>query len=516
MNRTIGWRLLLTFAVVAVSMFFALPLDKKINLGLDLQGGMHLVFEVDADKAVASSLDGEADGLRKFLESKGVVLTSVARENETVTISLANAAQSVEVEKAVSDTYGNFEIIGRSADKSRLTVAYTATWRKSVFNNAIEQALETLRNRVDQFGVAEPTIQREGDNRILIQLPGVQDRERAINLIGKTARLEFRMVNEQFSPIEAEQKGVPSDSDLLYERKVDPITKKPTDKIPFLIYKKVEMTGALLSNAQVRVSDLSMPYVSIDFNREGARVFGDLTTASVGKRMAIVLDGNVYSAPVIREAITGGTAMIEGSFSYEEAKDLAIVLRAGALPAPLIKLEERSVGPSLGADSIRQGVLSALVGGALVVVFMLVYYRIGGLIADVALVFNIIILMGAMAYFGSTLTLPGIAGIILTIGIAVDANVLVFERIREELNMGKTVRAAVEIGFSRAFLTILDTHVTTIVGAIVLFQFGTGPIKGFAITLSIGLIASMFTAVFVSRTLFMIYLGSRRLANLNI
>ena len=516
MNKTIGWRLGLTGAIVALSLFFCLPLNKKINLGLDLQGGMHLVYEVDADKAVLSSLDAEVEGLKKYLESKGIVAISVSRGGEQITISLANAAQSEDALKQMKDTYGNMDVSGVSADKTKITAAYTNTWRKSIFDNAIDQALETLRNRVDQFGVAEPTIQREGGNRILVQLPGVQDRERAINLIGKTARLEFRMVNEQFSPIDAMTKGVPSDSELLYERKVDPITKKPIDKIPYLIHKKVEMTGALLANAQVRVSDMNMPYVSIDFNREGARTFGQLTTASVGKRMAIVLDGNVYSAPVIREAITGGTAMIEGNFTYDEAKDLSIVLRAGALPAPLIKLEERSVGPSLGADSIRQGVLSALVGGALVVLFMLVYYRVGGLIADVALVFNVIILMGAMAYFGSTLTLPGIAGIILTIGIAVDANVLVFERIREELKLGKTVRAAVEMGFSRAFLTILDTHVTTIVGAVVLFQFGTGPVKGFAITLIIGLVASIFTAVFVSHTFFMMYLGSRRVAGLNI
>ncbi|MBI4666183.1 MAG: protein translocase subunit SecD [Nitrospinae bacterium] len=515
MNKTILWRFGLIAVVAAICLWSALPLDKKINLGLDLQGGMHLVYEVDADKAVVSSLDSEMDSLRRHMESKGVVVSSIGRDGENVRVSLPGSAQSADAEKNIGD-FGAFEVTGKEDGGSTISIAYTADYRKTVADNAIDQALETLRNRVDQFGVAEPTIQREGDNRILIQLPGVQDRDRAMNLIGKTARLEFRMVNDQFAPQEALERGVPSDSELLYERKLDPITKRVLEKIPYLVKKKADMTGVLVSNARVQVNEMNMPYVSVDFNRDGARIFGDLTTASVGKRMAIVLDGNVHSAPVIREPITGGTAMIEGNFSYEEAKDLAIVLRAGALPAPLIKLEERSVGPSLGADSIRHGVMSAMIGGALVVLFMLVYYKFGGLIANVALVFNIIILLGAMAYFGATLTLPGIAGVILTIGIAVDANVLVFERIREELSLGKTVRTAVELGFSRAFLTILDTHVTTIVAAVVLFQFGTGPIKGFAITLCIGIVASIFTAVFVSRTFFLWYLASRRVAKLSI
>lgn len=516
MTKIVAWRSAIIVAVVGFSLYFALPLDKKINLGLDLQGGMHLVFEVDVDKALLSSLDGEVDAIRKQLEKASVAVTSVRRDATNIIVDLANPAQADLAEKTIKGDYNMMEVASWTPDKKGMRLAYTTDYKKTIHDNAIGQALETLRNRIDQFGVSEPTIQSEGGNRILIQLPGVKDRDRAINLIGKTARLDFRMLNEDVAPSEAIERGAPVDSEILYERKSDPITKKVTEKTPFLVKKKTEMTGQYVANAHVRVSDMNMPYVSVDFNREGSKLFGDLTTANVGKRMAIVLDDNIHSAPVIREAITGGTAMVEGNFSYEEANDLAIVLRAGSLPAPLIKLEERSVGPSLGQDSINKGVMSALIGGAVVVLFMLVYYGLGGFIADVALVINVIMILGALAYFGATLTLPGIAGIILIMGMAVDANVLIFERIREELRLGKTVRTSVEVGFSKAFLTILDTHITTLISAIALFQFGTGPIKGFAITLSIGIIASVFTAVFVSRTIFIWYLGSRRITKLSI
>ncbi len=515
MSKEIFWRISLVVAVIGTCVFMAMPLDKKINLGLDLQGGMHLVYEVDADKAVISSLDNITDDLKKFLKTKDISVSDINREDEKVVIFLKSPSQRDDVKKLIEDDYFILEPVGGGSD-TEMIYAYSSSHRKQVFENAIHQALETLRNRIDQFGVAEPSIQREGDNRILIQLPGVEDRERAINLIGKTARLEFRMVDENFSPREAQERGVPTGSEILYGREIDPITKKTIAKIPYLIKKKVELTGGMLSNAEVRVSQMSMPYVSIDFNKEGGKIFGRLTSANVGKRMAIVLDGTVYSAPNIRERITGGSAMIEGSFYYDEANDLAIVLRAGSLPAPLIKLEERSVGPSLGHDSIERGINSIIVGGALVLIFMLVYYRFGGIIADTALIFNIVILAGALAYFGATLTLPGIAGIILTIGMAVDANVLVFERIREELRAGKTVRAAVESGFGKAFLTIIDANVTTLIAALVLFQFGTGPVKGFAVTLTIGILASLFTAIFVSRTFFNWYLGRRRVTRISI
>ena len=515
MNKTTTWRLVLIVFVIGVCAFIATQLDKKINLGLDLQGGMHLVYEVDADKAVLSSLDSVANDLEKFLATKNVKLKSAVRKDETLLLSFADASQASAGREAIDTDYPILEPAPGGGGET-LAYTFTSTHRKTVYNNAIDQALETLRNRIDQFGVAEPTIQKEGENRILIQLPGIKDRKRAIGIIGKTARLEFRMLNEKLSAREAMTNGVPANSEILYERVLDTVTKRQKDKVPYLVLKKVELTGDLLSNAVVQIDQYNRPYVSISFNREGATIFGRITGENVGKRMAIVLDGNVYSAPVIREKISGGSAMISGSFTYEEARDLALVLRAGSLPAPLIKLEERSVGPSLGQDSIDRGIRSIIVGGLVVFVFMLIYYKFGGVISDIALLFNIIILAGALAYFGATLTLPGIAGIILTIGMAVDANVLVFERIREELRVGKTVRSAVEAGFAKAFLTIIDANVTTLIAALVLFQFGTGPVKGFAVTLSLGILASLFTAIFVSRTFFNWYLGSRRVTEIKI
>ena len=516
MSKDILWRLGLTAAVIAGALWSALPLDKKINLGLDLQGGMHLIYEVDTQKAVLSSLDALGEDLKKFLESKGVITISARRDGEQVVAQFKNAADAEKARGIIEDDYTILSLAGDEAAEGRLTYEYDAAYRAEVARNAIGQALETLRNRVDQFGVAEPTIASEGENRILIQLPGVQDRQRAIDLIGRTARLEFRMLNEEMTAEMALERGVPSGSEVLYQKITDPVTKQVTGKQPYLIRTKVELTGGMLANARVSMSNLNQPYVSIDFNKEGGRIFARLTEENVGRRMAIVMDNNVYSAPKIRERIPGGSAMIEGSFTFEEANDLAIVLRAGSLPAPLIKLEERSVGPSLGRDSIESGVRAALLGGVAVALFMLVYYRLGGVIANLALTLNIVIIAGAMGYFGATLTLPGIAGIILTLGMAVDANVLIYERIREELRNGKTVRAAVEAGFGRAFLTIVDSNVTTLIAALVLFQFGTGPVKGFAVTLSVGLISSMFTAVFVSRTLFDWYLGKRRLTELKI
>lgn len=516
MNKQTLWRLAVILGVLLACVISAVPLGEKIHLGLDLQGGMHLIYEVDADKAVISSLDNMTEDLTKFLKGQSINVKVITREGENIIARISNKKQTLEALDAIDDDYTIIELVDKNLSEGTLTYAYTPDYRIRIYNNAISQALETLRNRIDQFGVSEPTIQKEGNNRILIQLPGIQDRKRAIDLIGKTARLEFRMINENIDPETALQNGVPPGAQILYEKQLDPLTKKVIGKIPYLVKKKVELTGDMLSNADVRISQMNQPYVSIDFNKEGASIFTRLTAENVGKRMAIVLDDSVYSAPVIRERIAGGSAMIEGSFTHEEARDLAIILRAGSLPAPLIKLEERSVGPSLGQDSIDRGIKSIIIGGIVVLIFILFYYRVGGVIADIALIFNIIILAGALAYFGATLTLPGIAGIILTIGMAVDANVLVFERIREEIRNGKTVRSAVESGFGKAFLTIIDANVTTLIAALVLFQFGTGPVKGFAVTLSIGILASLFTSIFVSRTLFNWYLGRRRVTELNI
>jgi preprotein translocase subunit SecD len=387
---------------------------------------------------------------------------------------------------------------------------------KRLMDNAIEQALETIRNRVDEFGVAEPTIQRQGSRNIVVELPGIKDAARAVQLIGKTARLEFRLVDEQRSAEEALKGKVPEGAEVLYERKVNKQTGEVT-RVPFLIRKQVLLTGDALTDAEVRIgSQFNEPYVSIEFDREGARRFERITSENVGKRLAIVLDDTVYSAPVIRERIAGGQAQITGSFTFEEASDLAIVLRAGALPAPVRIEYESIVGPSLGQDSIQQGLMAGLIGSIIVVLFMLTYYRLSGVVASVALALNILLLLAGLGYFHATLTLPGIAGIVLTLGMAVDANVLIFERIREELRLGKPPRAAVEAGFSRAWSAILDGNVTTLIAAAMLFQFGTGPIKGFAVTLSLGLLANLFTAVFVCKFIYDSALAFRPIQRLSI
>jgi preprotein translocase subunit SecD len=387
---------------------------------------------------------------------------------------------------------------------------------RRIMESALDQALETIRNRIDQFGVAEPTIQRQGARNILVELPGVSDPERAIQLIGRTARLEFRMVDEERSPDEALKGRVAEGSEVLYERKVNKQTGEVT-RTPFLLKKQVLLTGDALTNAEVRIgSQFNEPYVSIEFDREGAQLFERITAENVGKRLAIVLDNTVYSAPVIRERIAGGQAQITGSFTVEEARDLAIVLRAGALPAPVRIEENRTVGPSLGQDSVRQGLTAGLIGSVLVVLFMLLYYRLSGTVATVALILNVLLLLAGLGYFHATLTLPGIAGIVLTLGMAVDANVLIFERIREELRIGKPARAAIDAGFARAWSAILDGNVTTLIAAMMLFQFGTGPIKGFAVTLSLGLIANLFTAVFVCKVIFDTALALRPIQRLSI
>lgn len=381
---------------------------------------------------------------------------------------------------------------------------------------ATQQGLETIRNRVDQFGVSEPDIRRQGEKRILIQLPGIKDTKRAKELIGKTARLEFKLLDEVNDVAAAEKGNVPPGSELLYQVKEDSETHR-TSKTPYLVLKRALMTGEYLTDAKVEIdSQYNEPYVSISFDKKGARLFERITEENVKKRLAIVLDGKVYSAPVIQEKIPGGQARITGSFTDAEARDLAIVLRAGALPAPVKILEERTVGPSLGSDSIRQGLLSMWVGGILVVVFMGIYYKMSGLIADIALTLNILLIAGGLAGFQATLTLPGIAGIILTVGMAVDANVLIFERIREEINLGKTFYASVTAGYERATLTILDANITTLIAAVVLFQFGTGPVKGFAVTLSLGVISSVFTALVVTRLIFDYLLLKRKIKTLSI
>jgi preprotein translocase subunit SecD len=531
LKKNVLWRFLLIGALSLVALVYLLPdmpvyqklpqwwkgtmPARGITLGLDLQGGLHLVFEVEGDRAVEISVERLADALRQDLAERDIEVETKA-EGTTI----AAEPNTDAVRRFIADSYTLLEPAGDG--RYRLLPSEV----ERIKDDSVDQALETIRNRIDQFGVAEPAIQRQGTSEIVVQLPGVKDPRRAIDLIGKTAQLEFRMLDEA-TPLAAElpqsitpeaeedvkaqfADRVPEGDELMFMVTKDQTTGEITYKTPLLVKEKVEVTGDLLSEASVAIDQrFNEPYVSLRFNPAGAKRFEEVTAANVQKRMAIILDGTVYSAPVIRERIPGGNAQISGQFTLEEARDLAIVLKAGALPAPMRLLQNVTVGPSLGRDSIEAGKVAGLIGALLVVVFMVIYYRLAGLIADLALVLNILLLLGAMAMLEATLTLPGIAGIILAIGMAVDSNVLMFERMREELRAGKTPRAAVDSGYDKAFWTIFDSHVTTLITAVVLFQFGTGPIKGFAVTLSFGVAINLFTALVGTKTVFD-FVNSRR------
>jgi preprotein translocase subunit SecD len=518
MPRHLAMRIGLVALVVLGSIWYVYPPKHTINLGLDLQGGIHLVFGVETDKALASQTDRVAEDLKSALEKKGIGVSRVAREGATsIGVQLASP-QSWNDAQTVAGEFANFERRNADQGAGRFTLTMSDKEINRLRDLSVRQGVETIRNRVDQFGVAEPTITRQGQDRILIQLPGLQDPERAKALIGKTAHLEFRLLDERTTAEAALAGQLPDTSEILYQRRVDKDTKAER-KIPYVVQKRTLLSGAELNRAEVQ-ADPNSPgnwQVAIEFNAVGARIFGEVTEANVGKHLAIILDGSVYSAPRINERIPGGRAVITGQFTVEEARDLAIVLRAGALPAPVTVLEERTVGPSLGADSIRQGLIAIAASAAIVFVFMVFYYRLSGLIADVALGLNLLILFACMAAFGATLTLPGLAGIALTVGMAVDTNILIFERIREELRLGKSPRASIEAGFTRAFRTIIDTHLTVMVTAAILYNFGTGSVKGFAVSLFVGLAASLFTAYFFTRLLFdLIYGGRRRLEAISV
>jgi len=480
---------------------------------------MHLVLEVDTEKAVESTIERISQEMRSFLKNEHIRHVGLNRINGSrISVELQGQENIDKFQKLLDKEFKDLRILSRSTHNEILTMILDLPDKESsqIKKLATEQALETIRNRIDQFGVSEPDIRQQGEKRILVQLPGIKDTKRAKDLIGRTALLEFKLVDETHDLNSALQGNVPPGSEVLYGIKEDPETRRVI-KTPYLITKRTLLTGAQLTDAKVQIdSQYNEPYVSINFDKKGGRDFERITGANVKKRLAIVLDNKVYSAPVIQEKISGGQARITGRFTTEEARDLAIALRAGALPAPVNILEERTVGPSLGTDSIRKGLISMCVGGILVILFMIVYYRGSGLIADIALLLNIILIAGGLAGFQATLTLPGIAGIILTIGMAVDANVLIFERIREEMSIGKTPRAAVDAGFDRATLTILDANVTTLIAALVLFQFGTGPVKGFAVTLSLGVLSSLFTALILSRLIFDYFLVKRKSKSLSI
>ena len=518
MARNLRTRAALVLIVLIASVWALYPPKKTINLGLDLQGGIHLVLGVETNKHVASQTDRAAEDFKAALDRRGIAVRRIAREGLQAFVVELASPQAWNDAQTVAAEFQTFERGAEDQAAGRFTMTMREREMSRLADDAVRQGLETIRNRVDQFGVAEPTITRQGTDRILIQLPGLQDPERAKALIGRTALLEFKLVDEGADVQAAVQGKVPEGSELVYQRRVDKQSKEER-RVPYVVQKRALLTGAELTRADVG-ADPNSPgnwQVAIEFTPNGTRVFGEITEQNVGRHLAIILDGNLYSAPRINERIPGGRAVITGQFTVDDARDLAIVLRAGALPAPVTILEERTVGPSLGADSIRQGVIAIAGSAALVFVFMIFYYRLSGVIADIALVLNLLILLACMAGFGATLTLPGIAGIALTIGMAVDTNILIFERIREELRVGKTPRSAIDAGFNRALRTIIDTHLTVMVTALILYNFGTGPVKGFAVSLFIGLAASLFTAYFFTRLLFdLVYMGRRKVATVSI
>ena len=523
--KNLSWKPFTVIAVLTIALVYIFPTlnskiwpHKTINLGLDLQGGMHLVLEVENEKAVESTIERLSHELRSGLKQEHVKHLGIKRDGAKLLIGLKGQDNIDQFKNVLDKEFKDLKIASSSIQNEiqNLELILLAEESDRIRQMATEQALETIRNRIDEFGVSEPDIRIQGENRILIQLPGITDTNRAKELIGRTARLEFKLLDETHDINAALKGNVPPESEILYQYKEDPAT-GGVIKTPMLVQKRTLLDGSYLTDARVQIdSQFNEPYVSINFDKKGARIFGKITGENIKKRLAIVLDKKVHSAPVIQDKITGGKAQITGRFTLEEATDLAIVLRAGALPAPVKILEERTVGPSLGADSIRKGLISMCVGGVLVVLFMLFYYKASGLVADIALAMNILLIGAGLAAFQATLTLPGIAGIILTIGMAVDANVLIFERIREELRRGRSPRAAVAAGFDRASLTILDANVTTLIAAVVLFQFGTGPVKGFAVTLSLGVLASLFTALIVSRVIFDYFLNKTQTPTLSI
>ena len=468
-------------------------------LGLDLQGGSHLLLEVDANAVRKERLQGINDEVLRVLRQARVPFTGRAIHGNSVEVRITRDS---DVETALGKLRELSQplsgILGSSGQRSinitesggliTLTPSDAAVTER--VRQAVDQSIQIIERRVNELGLVEPTIQREGINRILVQVPGLQDPSRLKEILGKTAKLDFRMVDQSMSAEQAAASHVPQDSEILDGEKGQ----------KFLIEKRVLVSGADLTDAQPGFDQRSSePIVSFRFNSTGARKFAEATQQNVGKLFAIVLDNKVISAPVIREPILGGSGQISGNFTVEQANDLAILLRAGALPAPLTIIEERTVGPGLGQDSINAGEHAAYAGAALVILFMLVTYGLFGLFANIAVAINVAMIFGVLSALNATLTLPGIAGIVLTVGIAVDSNVLIYERIREEVRAGRSAISAIDAGFSRALATILNSNITTFIAAAVLFYIGTGPVRGFAVTLGIGILTSLFTAFTLTR-----------------
>jgi preprotein translocase subunit SecD len=506
----------LILAVLAIAAFSAYPLDEKINLGLDLRGGVQLVLQVETADALRAETDKEAEILVRQLGEEDVtgVTTAEATQTEFVLRGLARDAEDT-LRVVVRDYLPGWTYERAGADYRFRRKPESV---ELIEDQAVAQAQQTIDNRINAYGVVEPQIARQGigTNRIVLQLPGVDDPERVKELIQNTAFLEFRMVAypqnggaalDQAEILQQYGGALPENVELFPQDLRDD-QNRVTGQVWYALEKRRVITGRDLKDARPGLGDFSQPVVNFSLTPEGGRLFAEATGANIGRYLAIVLDGRVQSAPRINGRISD-SGVIEGQFTQREVEDLSMVLRSGALPAAITYLEERSVGPSLGQDSIDQSLRAGLIGSVAVVLFILVVYRVTGLNAIVVLALNVVLVFGALAYFGATLTLPGIAGIVLTVGMAVDANVLVFERIKEELRLGRTVKSSISAGFEKAMSSILDSNITTLIAALFLFNFGTGPIRGFAVTLSIGILSTLFTAVFVSRFLFDLMLGRR-------
>ena len=467
-----------------------LILDKKVNLGLDLQGGSYLLLEINSDSLVEEKIQSKVIPLKKLLKENNIEYENFKIVEKKLSFKI-NDLEKFELlffskkDNSVNpyiDNYRSFELDYKSLDNSDIEISFSKYGLLVINNAALKQSIEIVRRRIDDVGTKEPTILQRGEKRILVELPGLKDPERIKKLLGKTAKLNFRLVsnNSEFGTEE-----------LISEN---------DEKLK--ISKRIVMSGENLIDAQPSIQNQqNEPTVSFTLDRLGSQKFGRATTDNVGKRLAIVLDGKIISAPTINEPITSGKGVISGNFTFQEATDLALLLRSGALPTPLDVVEERTVGPDLGEDSIKSGITSLIVGFSLVILFMFYKYRIFGLVANTALIANLLMLIGVLTILEATLTLPGIAGIILTVGMAVDANVLIFERIREELKTEKSIIHAFDTGYTKARITVLDANITTLIAAIILFAFGSGPVKGFAITLGIGIITTLFTAYFLARHL---------------
>ena len=519
MINSLRLRVIFILSTICIACLFVLPnfvsityppllsyfSNHTIRYGLDLQGGIFLILGVDVEKAIQANLLQNIEEVRRSLKEQSVLISrpsvgsvqSKRNLSEDVVISFTLLTPSKEqiLQNYLKKTFPEIIV---THDGTLFTARYTETRAQEIAQFALEQSIRTIRNRIDQFGVTEPDIRAQSDYRIQVQLPGLHDTKRAIALIGKTARLEFRIVRDDIPP-----STTILPNDVIQLPVIDGNSTLPVNKL-------VSITGASIADARPTFDQNGIPDITLIFTKEGAELFHALTKEAIGKRLAIVLDGVIYSAPVIREPIPGGRASISGNFTIQEARDLSVVLRAGALPAPVQVLEERTVGPSLGSESIRQGITASLIAAIVVVVFMILYYKWKGLLASCSMFLTLLFLLMGLGLFGATLTLPGIAGIILVLGMSVDANIIIYERIREELRNGKNIAESIKLGFNKASVAIVDSNITTLLTAFVLYQFGTGPIKGFAITLTLGILASMFSAMYISRTFFMVWLWKKK------